>query len=166
MPTRVAPHKRIEDDPGAEVRAEMARRAAESDGEWLEVSDLELRREGRPSYTYATLEAVRDEAPDAEVWWLMGADAALGLPSWKRPERVVELARLGIARRDGVEPAELEAALERVGAGEADVAVIEMPTVAVSSSAVRERVRGGRSIRDVVPEAVAHLISERGLYGG
>jgi nicotinate-nucleotide adenylyltransferase len=161
MPTGVAPHKTIADDPGAEVRVEMARlAAAAADG--VEVSDLELRREG-PSYTYATLEALSEAEGGDELVWLMGADAALALESWRRPERVVELARLAIAPRADVMRADLDAVLERLGV--VDAATVEMPTVGVSSSAIRERVRAGRPIRHLVPDAVAGLIEERGLYG-
>ena len=96
MPTGVAPHKEIADDPGAEVRAEMARLAAAvADG--VEVSDLELRREGS-SYTYETLEALRELEPEDEFVWLMGADAALALESWRRPERV-EIGRASCRER-------------------------------------------------------------------
>ena len=162
VPTGVAPHKRIEDDPGAEVRAEMARRAA-AEGEGLEVSDVELRRDG-PSYTYETLEGLRAERSGAELVWLMGADAALELESWRSPERVVGLARLGIAERDGVDPAALDDVLSRVGATGA--ARIEMPEIGISSSLVRERVRAGRPYAHLVPDGVAELIEREGLYGG
>ena len=162
MPTGVAPHKTIADDPGAEVRAEMTRLAADA-GEGIEVSDLELRRDG-PSYTYETLEALHEEKPGTDLVWLMGADAALALESWKRPERVVELATLGIAPRAEVMRADLDAVLERLGVEEA--AAIEMPPIGVSSSSIRERVREGRPIRHLVPGPVADLIAERGLYGG
>jgi len=162
MPTGVAPHKTIADDPGAEVRAEMARLAAETEP-GLEVSDLELRRDG-PSYTYETLEALIEERPGNDLVWLMGADAALALESWKRPERVVELATLGIAPRAEVMSAGLDAVLDRLGVEE--TVAIEMPVIDVSSSSIRERVREGRPIRHLVPDPVADLIAERGLYGG
>ena len=164
MPTGIPPHKEIADDPGAEVRAEMATAAAAGDGEWLEVSDLELRREG-PSYAYETLEALQADGA-GEMWWLMGADAALGLESWRRPERVVELAGLAIAAREGVMRADLEEVLARVGVRDGRVLAVEMPTIGVSSSAIRERVGAGRPIRHLVPDAVAEVIAERGLYGG
>ena len=162
MPTGVAPHKTIAGDPGAEARAEMARLRRRRGG-GVEVSDLELRRDG-PSYTYETLEALHEERPGTDLVWLMGADAALALESWKRPERVVELATLGIAPRADVVRADLEAVLERLGVE--GTAAIEMPAIGVSSSLVRERVRAGRPIRHLVPGPVADLIAERGLYGG
>lgn len=164
MPTGVAPHKRIEEDPGAETRAEMARRAAGAGEAWLEVSDLELRRDG-PSYSYETLEALGAESDGADLYWLMGADQALTLESWKRPERVVELARLAIARREGIARSDLDEVLARVGADDR-AAAIEMPTIGISSSEVRARVREGRPIRHLVPDPVVELIRERGLYGG
>lgn len=161
MPTGTAPHKEIRDDPGAEVRAEMARRAAAA-GDGLEVSDLELRREGQ-SYAFETLEELRAARPEAEPIWLMGADAALGFGSWRRPDRIVELAALGVAGRERVDWPQVEEALANAGAR---AEAIEMPAIGISSSMVRERVREGRPIRHLVPDAVAELIAERGLYGG
>jgi nicotinate-nucleotide adenylyltransferase len=161
MPTGVAPHKTIDADPGADVRVEMARAAA-SVADGVEVSDLEVRRDG-PSYTYETLEALRESEPEDELVWLMGADAAVALESWKRPERVVELARLAVAPRADVMRADLDAVLERLAVDDAEA--IEMPTVGVSSSEIRERVRTGRPIRHLVPDPVIDVIEERGLYG-
>jgi nicotinate-nucleotide adenylyltransferase len=162
VPTGLAPHKEIEEDPGAETRAEMARRAAAT-GEGLEVSELEVRKDG-PSYTHETLEALRSERPDAELVWLMGADAALGIESWRRPERIVELARLAIAERSGIDPGAIDDVLARLGAE--DAARIEMPEIEISSSLIRERVREGRPFAHLVPGGVAELIAREALYGG
>src|SRR3954452_4782676 len=87
VPTGQAPHKRIADDPGREERMEMTRLAAASDDRFS-VSALEVEREG-PSYTYETLEALAEERGDRDLVFVMGADAAVGLESWRRPERVV-----------------------------------------------------------------------------
>ena len=161
MPTGVAPHKTIEDDPGTEARGEMARRAAAA-GEGLELSELELRRDG-PSYAYETLEQLLESRPGTDVYWLMGADAALALESWERPERVVELARLGVAPRADVMRADLDEVLARTGARSE---AVEMPAIGISSSEIRARVRDGRPYRHLVPAGVGELIAERGLYGG
>ena len=112
MVTGRAPHKEIEDDPGAEVRLELARAAADGE-EGVEASDLEVKREG-PSYSYLTLERLADEEPGREIHWLLGADMAAALESWERPERVVELARLGVVPRPGTE---LDAGKRGAGAG-------------------------------------------------
>lgn len=161
VPTGEAPHKRIADEPGRELRLAMTRLAASEDRRF-EVSTLEVERDG-PSYTYETLEALAAEHGDTELVFLMGADAALGLESWKRAERVVELARLGVARRAGVDDAEVTAVLRSLGASER-ATELEMPEFGVSSSAVRERAAAGRPLRYLVTEPVARFIEEKGIY--
>ena len=161
VPTGQAPHKRIVDDPGRELRMAMTRLAAADDSRFS-VSSLEVDREG-PSYTYETLEALAGERGDTELVFVMGADAAVGLESWKNPERVVELAGLAVARRAGVANADVDAVLRSLGC-EGRATMLEMPQFGVSSSAVRERARRGRPLRYLVPEPVARLIEEKGLY--
>jgi nicotinate-nucleotide adenylyltransferase len=161
VPAREAPHRRIEPEPGAGVRMEMTRLAAEED-DLLTASDIEVRRD-EPSYTYRTLELLGEERPGEELWFLMGADVAAGLESWRSPERVLELARLGIAGRPGTALDEAEAALDRLGGAER-AEVVRMPELAVSSTRVRRRVAQGRPIRYLVPDAVVGCIAERGLY--
>lgn len=161
VPTGQAPHKRIADDPGREARMEMTRLAA-ADDERFSVSALEIEREG-PSYTYETLEALANERGDTELVFVMGADAAVGLESWRRPERVVELASLAVARRAGVSDADVAEAMRSLGC-EGRATMLEMPQFGVSSSAVRERAKQGRPLRYLVPEPVARFIEERGVY--
>jgi nicotinate-nucleotide adenylyltransferase len=161
MVTGQPPHKRIEDDPGAEVRLEMAGLAA-AGAEGVEASGLEVEREG-PSYTHLTLEALREEDPDRELVFLLGADMAAGLGEWEKPERVAELARLGVVPRPGVEMGAVESALDRLGAaGRAEI--LEMPLCGVSSTLVRNRAAAGRPLGHLVPAPVADLIGSRGLY--
>jgi len=161
VPTGEAPHKRIADDPGREARMEMARLAAAED-ERFSVSALEVEREG-PSYTYETLEALAEDRVDTQLVFVMGADAAVGLESWRNPERVVGLASLAVARRADVSEADVAAVLRSLGAGER-AATLEMPQFGVSSSAVRERARQGRPLRFLVPDPVASFIEEKGIY--
>ncbi|HEY6729908.1 MAG TPA: nicotinate-nucleotide adenylyltransferase [Solirubrobacterales bacterium] len=161
VPTGQAPHKRIADEPGREARMEMTRLAAAEDSRFS-VSALEVEREG-PSYTYETLEALAKERADTELVFVMGADAAAGLESWREPERVVELASLAVARRAGVSDSDVAAAMRSLGC-EGRATMLEMPQFGVSSSAVRERAKQGRPLRYLVPNSVAELIAERGIY--
>ncbi len=117
MPTGEAPHKRIADDPGREQRLAMTRLAAADDARFS-VSTLEVERDG-PSYTYETLEMLARENGDTELVFVMGADAAVGLESWREPARVVELARLAVARRSGISDAEVAAVIRSLGADRA-----------------------------------------------
>ena len=161
MPTGDAPHKRIVDDPGREQRLAMTRLAAADDSRFS-VSTLEVDRDG-PSYTYETLELLADERGDTELVFVMGADAAVGLESWRRPERVVELARIAVASRSGVSEAEVAATMRSLGA-DGRATMLEMPQFGVSSSSVRERAAAGRPLRYLVPESVARFVEEKGVY--
>jgi nicotinate-nucleotide adenylyltransferase len=161
MVTGQAPHKEIEDDPGAEVRLEMARLAADGE-EGLEASGLEVERD-EVSYSYRTLELLAESEPEQERFFLLGADMAAGLASWKEPERVLELARLGVVPRPGVGLGAVNSALERLGAS-GRVEIVDMPLCGASSTTVRQRARQGKPLRHLVPDPVISLIEERGLY--
>jgi nicotinate-nucleotide adenylyltransferase len=161
VPTGEAPHKRIADDPGRELRMAMTRLAAADDSRFS-VSSLEVDRPG-PSYTYETLQLLAEQRGNTELVFVMGADAAVGLESWRAPERVAELARLAVARRAGISEAEVAAVLRSLGA-EGRATMLEMPQFGVSSSAVRERAREGRPLRYLVPESLARFIEEKGVY--
>ena len=161
VPSGEAPHKRIDPEPGRDVRLQMARLAATTDPA-LEASDVETSREG-PSFAFRTLELLSDARPQDEFVFLMGADVAAGLEGWRDPRRMLELARLGIAARPGTVLDEAEAALERLG-GAPRAEIVRMPEIGVSSTGIRRRVAAGRPIRHLVPDAVVDLIAERGLY--
>jgi nicotinate-nucleotide adenylyltransferase len=161
VPTGHAPHKRIADDPGRKVRMEMTRLAAVED-ERFSVSSYEVDRQG-PSYTCETLEALAEERGDRKLVFVMGADAAVGLESWRNPERVVGLATLAVARRPGVSDADVAEVMRSLGC-EGRATMLEMPQFGVSSSAVRERAKQGRPLRYLVPDRVARFIEEKGVY--
>ena len=161
MVTGRAPHKQIEDDPGAEVRLEMATAAAGGE-DGVEASDLEVGRD-EVSYSYRTLELLSQQQPEGELYFLMGADMAAGLADWKEPERVVQLARLGVVPRPGVGIGAVNSALERLGASDR-AEIIEMPLCGASSTTVRQRAREGRPLRHLVPDGVIRVMAERGLY--
>jgi nicotinate-nucleotide adenylyltransferase len=162
MPVGRAPHREIEDDPGAEIRVEMCERAVAGD-ERIEVSRLEVERDG-PSYTVDTLRELRERSPDDEVFWLMGGDQAASLPSWREPEEVLSLATVAVVPRTGWHREEVVIRLVKLK-GAAQVVFFDMPRIDVSSSMVRRRVAQGKPIRYLVPDTVAELVTERGLYG-
>jgi nicotinate-nucleotide adenylyltransferase len=161
MVTGRAPHKEIADDPGAEVRLEMAMAAA-VDEDGVEASGLEVERD-EVSYSYRTLELLAEREPADELFFLLGADMAAGLGSWKEPARVVELAALGVVPRPGVGLGAVDSALERLGAADR-AEIIDMPLCGASSTTVRQRAREGKPLRHLVPDSVVRLIGERGLY--
>jgi nicotinate-nucleotide adenylyltransferase len=161
MVTGRAPHKEIEDDPGAGVRLEMARLAAGGE-DGVEASDLEVGRD-EVSYSYRTLELLDEQEPQREMFFLLGADMAAGLADWKEPARVLELATLGVVPRPGVGLGAVRSALEGLGAADR-AEIIEMPLCGASSTTVRQRARQGKPLHHLVPDPVIGLIAEKGLY--
>jgi nicotinate-nucleotide adenylyltransferase len=164
IPARIPPHKPVEDEPGAEHRLELCRLAIRGDEARFGVSDLEIGRDG-PSYTVDTLEALHSSAPDHELFLIVGGDIAAGLPSWHRPERVLSLATLAVAKRRGTPQAAVDDALSSLPGGER-TRFFRMPRIAISSTMLRDRVRAGESIRYYVPDAVVSYIERNRLYAG
>ncbi|HEY6395825.1 MAG TPA: nicotinate-nucleotide adenylyltransferase [Solirubrobacteraceae bacterium] len=161
VPALVPPHKAVDDDPGIEHRLELCRRAVAGDDR-LEVCSLEAERPGT-SYTVDTLEELKTRSPDTELYMLLGADVAAGLPRWREPERVLSLARLAIAARPGTSRGAVTEALAGLGGGD-DAQFFAMPTIGVSSTMIRRRVRAGQPIKYLVPDEVERYIEARRLY--
>lgn len=163
MPVNTPPHKPPQ--PGGAsppMRLEMCRlAAAEIDG--VAASDIEVRRPG-PSYTVDTLEAIHDAHPDASLTLIVGADMALTLPAWRRPKRLLQLAGVAVAERDGAGREEVLAAIEPLQPGVQRVRFLTMLPDAVSSSQVRERAAAGLSIDGLVPDPVASYVADHHLY--
>jgi nicotinate-nucleotide adenylyltransferase len=109
--------------------------------------------------TVDSLEALALEAPV----FLVGADEFADFPSWKDPERVLELARLGVATRPGIDQTRLDAVLSALDRPDR-VTFFELDPLPVSSSDIRSRVAGGRSIDGLVPAAVRAEIDRLALY--
>ncbi len=124
------------------------------------VSRIEVDR-GGPTYTVDTLRTLAGDHPDAELYFITGADAILEIFHWKDPEEVLSLAHFIAATRPGYDLAHFEAdATTR----HPRVSVMSIPALAISSTDVRARVREGRPIRYLVPDGVRSYIEKRGLY--
>jgi nicotinate-nucleotide adenylyltransferase len=161
IPARTPPHKPVDEEPGVAHRLELCRLAAGGDPRF-EVSDLEVNRPG-PSYTVDTLSELHSNAPDNELLLIVGGDIAAGLAEWHEPERVLTLSTLAVAERSGTPRAAVDDALQRLNGGDR-VRFFQMPTIGISSTLVRERVRSGLPLRYLVPEPVESYIAEKGLY--
>jgi len=170
IPAATPPHKPAPEADGQQ-RLEMLRLAVEGD-DLFEVRDLELRRPG-PSYTMDTVEALRDELGDAVgMHLLIGADMVQELPSWHRAQELVETVDILIAQRGsaGGDPQDLVGLLERdfgrAACGRLREGVLATPRIDISSTDIRRRLRGGLSVRYLVPEAVDTYLGRMGLYAG
>lgn len=137
----------------AEQRLELVRAAV--DGvEGVEASDLEIRR-GGPSYTVDTLTELRGRCPDAELFLILGADAASELHTWHRPDLLAAACSVVVVDRPGVTTRLPD-----------DVAWtrVEVPRLEVSSTDLRARAVDGRPLRFLVPDRVISLVRDLDLY--
>jgi nicotinate-nucleotide adenylyltransferase len=154
IPAALPPHKGSSPRASPEQRLKMVGLAI-SDHPRFEVLDIELRRAG-PSYTVDTiLELRKTWGAGMEVFFLMGSDSLRELPTWREPERLVEICQVVVATRPG-------STLR--GKFAEGVIILEMPPVGISSTQIRERVRRGEPIRYLVPGEVERYIFQEGLY--
>jgi nicotinate-nucleotide adenylyltransferase len=162
IPAGVPPHKQVDDEPGAPHRLEMCRRAVAGHGDWLAVSAIEVQRAG-PSYTVDTLREINASRPGDDLTFIVGGDMAWSLPTWHEPEEILRLARMAVAERAGARREEVRTRLAAM-AGADRIDYIDVPRLDISSSALRRRVRDGRHIDFLVPDAVGAYIEQEGLY--
>jgi nicotinate-nucleotide adenylyltransferase len=153
----------------AAVRLALVERAI-ADNPRFAASRLEVDRPG-PTYTAETLAAIvdaeREAGRDPDLWFILSAEALAGLPTWREPERVLALARLAVVPRaeDAEDMAAAAAHFAADFPGQGNRAVfLPGPRLAISSTMIRARVAAGRSIRYLVPDAVATAIREYALY--
>jgi nicotinate-nucleotide adenylyltransferase len=181
IPSFLPPHKNEEDMPSALQRQEMIRLAIKGNIHFT-VSDIEIRRGGR-SYTIDTVEALRQAHMGADLYFITGLDSFLEIGTWKEWERLLTLCTFVVLSREGYRFRDISK-LEFLTAPENDLAALDgrekeqtvirtgnmrihlerIPFYDISSTDIRTRVRGGRSIKYHLPEAVEHYIIENKLY--
>lgn len=141
---------------GDEERLAMAR-AAVKDEPGIVVCDYEMHMP-RPSYTWNTLQALSHDYPDREFVLMIGGDNWLSFDRWYRHEDILKNYRVVVYPRR-------EAAVDNLPMVDgAQVSLVEAELIDISSTDIRRRIREGRSIRKLVPRAVADIIKRNGYY--
>jgi nicotinate-nucleotide adenylyltransferase len=176
VPAARPPHKTAQRVTAADHRSAMVQ-AAIADNDGFALSTIELERDG-PSFTVDTLRALTaDEpsdrsaasagngAPAAGLALILSAEAFADFPTWRDPAGILALATLVVVPREGYPEAD-PAALARAipAAREPRVVVLDGPRMQLSASELRARARAGRSLRYLVPDAVAAYIGDHALY--
>ncbi len=122
------------------------------------VSRVDIDRPGE-TFTIDTLRDLRAQRPDAEFFFITGADALTRMMSWRDAEELFALARFVGCTRPGHR-------LSGDGLPDERVSLVEIPALAISSTECRERVRAGEPIWYLVPDGIVQYISKNGLYTG
>lgn len=130
----------------------------------LKCLDLEIRRTGY-TYTYETMEQLKEQYPDDKFYFVEGADCLFTMEHWKCPERLLASCTILAAVRNGASTEQLEEKraelLEKFGG---DILLIPFIQLNISSTDIRERLREGRSVRYMIPDKVLTYIEEKGFY--
>lgn len=165
VPAASPPHKQNSVISSAKTRAEMIEFAISGNPQF-KLSRIELDRSG-PSYTVTTLEQLRAEDPTRELFLLIGADSVRDLPTWREPQRILELATVVAVNRgrDPIANAQLGQVIQKLGFVAASrIEWVQMPGMEISATEIRERIAAGRSIRYLVPRAVEAYLKQNHLY--
>jgi len=164
VPAGRPPHKAAGAVTRAEHRVAMLG-AAVADNPAFEVSRIEVDRRG-PSYTADTLADLGDDRSigHSELWFILSEEALAGLPTWHRPDLILDLACLAVVPRAGRDRVTESWVSERFPGRESRFRWIDGPAIDVSASDIRARASTGRSIRYLVPRAVDAYIAHHGLY--
>jgi nicotinate-nucleotide adenylyltransferase len=154
IPAYIPPHKEVESDVSASDRLNMLRLALEGDDRF-EISTYEIDKEGT-SYSIDTIKYLKTNCDgDCELFFLTGADSAESLSMWKDVADILEETTFVIASRPG---------WEENSSYEKKVKRIIIPSIEVSSSGIRQRIKSREPIDYLVPSSVVKYIRNKGLY--
>jgi nicotinate-nucleotide adenylyltransferase len=158
LPANVPPHKPQSPVASAKQRWDMVVHAIEGHSGFRSI-DLELTRKG-PSYTIDTIKTLNSLYSKFEFSYIIGADMVMYLPKWYRIEEIVQhISFIGLQRPGySIRLAELAEPIRK------QIKLIPMPSIDISSTAIRERMKNNQSIRYLVPEQVGNYIEENRLY--
>lgn len=161
VPAADPPHKQDRAISPVTERLAMLERAL-ADNSLFVLSRIDVDRLG-PHYTVDMVALARQKQPEAEWFFLMGADSLRDLPTWHQPARLIQRCKLAVFQRPGVsyDLEQLEAMLPGLGDR---VTFIDGPRLDLSGTDIRARVQAGLTIRYLVPDAVRAYIAAHDLY--
>ncbi|MGN1084920.1 MAG: nicotinate-nucleotide adenylyltransferase [Lachnospiraceae bacterium] len=166
MPSKLPPHKPHFAMLSEEERLHLTKLAAKANPKFI-VSDFELAREGL-TYTADTLELLTKEFPDVRFYFIIGGDSLVNFLSWRRPERILELAALLAAGRAGYEAEQVVLAADflRKQFPAADIGTVVLADYPISSNEIREAFFTGEPerVKQYLPDSVYAYLQEHRLF--
>lgn len=166
IPAGHPPHKDTQDLIEAHHRYEMIKLAIHGN-DHFEASDIEITRKSK-SYTVDTVEGLLQRlGRNCELYLIIGMDTVQELPSWKDIKRLSTLCRLILVNRPDSPLDSLSQLIPILGEKkvlEMESLQMRIPPIGISSTEIRNRLKAGRQVRYMVPEAVEYYIRTHGLY--
>lgn len=137
---------------------------AVQDNPFLEASEVEVERSGN-SYTVDTIRELQKQYPDAEFFYIVGADTIFQMESWKNPDQIFRSCVTVVSVRDGLQDEELAGQITRLTQKyQADIRLMPSLSIGISSTDIRRKCRKNESIRYLVPEPVRIFLEENKCY--
>lgn len=163
LPSSHPPHKKEAAVTPAEDRINMIRLACQ-DVPYFQPSEFEMERSGY-SYTSDTLALLHEQHPDTEYYFIMGGDSLFEIESWHQPEKIMQQCIILAGIRNGISMDDFVGrAYALMMKYRADIRILNVPDLEISSTMLRKRIRDGLSIRYLVPDSVEQYIREHRLY--
>lgn len=163
IPAKVPPHKADMKITDASLRYEMTSLAIK-DNPHFEVSDIELNLQGY-SYTSQTLQLIHERYPEDKLYFIMGEDSLEDFSKWNRPDIICSLVTILVAGRDSDSTITVKQLIEHYRQMfNADIHILDTPEIMISSTAIREIIKDGASVRYCVPDTVIDFIDRNHLY--
>lgn len=162
MPNGNPPHK--SEEINVDFRLDMVKLAIEDKDEFC-LSTFEIEEE-KHSYSYETLEKLRQLYPQDTFYFIIGADSLFTIEFWKEPARVLQACIILAACRDDKDTEEMNKQIAYLTEKySAEIKLLKMPLIDISSSDIRKKKEKGEPIDTLVPKKVAEYIETHGLYG-
>lgn len=164
MPSHIPPHKKDRKITESKDRIAMLHLALK-DLPYCVVSEFEMKREGN-TYTAQTLELLKNEYPECQFYFIIGADSLFQIETWYHPEKVMALTTLMVSGRE-YERAQctfeeqIDYLTEKYGA---KILPLHNEEVDIASAEIRRRISEGKDVTKDIPAEVADYIKEHGLY--
>ncbi len=156
------PHKRDQHLTPIEIRFELVKLSLMDDPSF-DMSRVDLDRPG-PHFTLDTVKLIKQEFPDAEIYYLIGGDSLHDYPNWHRPSELLdELNGVGVMRRPG-DKVDLDLLESQVPGISEKIYFIEAPLLEIASHQIRRRIRQGRPFRYYILPVVYKRILEASYY--
>ncbi|MBR4085256.1 MAG: nicotinate-nucleotide adenylyltransferase [Lachnospiraceae bacterium] len=163
IPTGVPYMKNNREILPSHIRMEMLEMSITSNPFFV-TSDMEIKREGN-TYTYETLEELKRLYPEAELFFLVGADCLFTIHKWYQPQRIFNKCTLLAANRNDFPQNELNLQKQHLEKQfHAKVELLNIPQMDISSTKVRENIKEGKSIRYLVTDSVHDYILQNNYY--
>lgn len=164
MPAGNPPHKKNRTGRATdEQRVEMVKRAISSNPHF-ELCLAEMNADGY-SYTYRTLEQFKEENPDEEYYFIIGADSLFDFETWREPGRICQSCTLVVATRNQTSNERLDAAMAHLEEKfDGTFLKLDTPNLDISSHHIRQWIEEKRTIRYYVPDSVKDYIEEHQMY--